>query len=148
MSELSKGQLIIETTLLDHVVTRDGRISKKLFNKEIPPYITKLEKESVALKQALREFDDDDNWIYKNPPKYIGKYDPRVFATKAIKGEYLENTKDGERTTSSQQSILDTLTELQTMYAELKYKLDLAVEQIQISANQLEGVSLAIETHG
>lgn len=68
-----------------------------------------LAAENQKLKEALREFDNDDNWLLEaeyidrnnktggTDFVFIGKWDPRCFATAALKGEPLDNTKAGER---------------------------------------------------
>lgn len=73
------------------------------------PEVLRLRAEVEKLKTALAEFDNDDNWLlegrYADRPVrtkgsdrvYIGKWDPRVFATHAIKGDPLPNTKPEER---------------------------------------------------
>lgn len=61
-------------------------------------------------RKALDEFDNDDNWTVRYKYKdtetftrcgadrvFIGKYDPRVFATKALSLQPLPNTKYGEQ---------------------------------------------------
>lgn len=68
-----------------------------------------LKQECEGLRNALREFDDDENWILESQHidrktktgntdyVYVGKWDPRVFASHAIKGEFLGRTPENER---------------------------------------------------
>ncbi len=69
-----------------------------------------LSGELEKLREAMREFDNDDNWLFEHEyadrnvrtgrcdTVYVGKWDPRVFATFAIRGEPFANTgKDESR---------------------------------------------------
>lgn len=65
--------------------------------------------EVEILREALREFDDDENWLiegsYRDRPSktgsgdmvFIGKWDPRVFASHALAGTPLPNTEEEHR---------------------------------------------------
>lgn len=67
--------------------------------------ITELKAENEKLRKALEEFDNDDNWAFVNKGVdtcFIGKYDPRVFATMALKGTPLDNTQEGEQVSTSE----------------------------------------------
>lgn len=68
-----------------------------------------LENRITELEIALKEFDNNDNWLIESSYRdrasktgtgdwvYIGKYDPRVFATHAIMGTPLKNTNKNDR---------------------------------------------------
>ena len=76
--------------------------------------LEKLKAENEKLRKALEEFDNDDNWVFVNKyidreiktrnvdACFIGKYDPRVFATMALKGTPLDNTQEGEQVSISE----------------------------------------------
>lgn len=80
---------------------------KSLF--ELRQYAIEKDAEIAQLREALREFDNDENWLiessYSNRPTktgssdmvYIGKWDPRVFATYALSGTPLPNTDKEHR---------------------------------------------------
>lgn len=75
--------------------------------------VSELNARIKELETSLKEFDTDENWLiessYKDRPSktggadwvYIGKWDPRVFATHAMTGTPLPNTKEDERRTPS-----------------------------------------------
>lgn len=102
-----------------------------------------LSRECEELRNALREFDNDDNWSLESQYidrktktgntdfVYVGKWDPRVFASHAIKGECLGLTPENERRKPSefynpdkQQTIAFQLK--QNQIDELKRKLEIA----------------------
>jgi hypothetical protein len=67
------------------------------------------DKRIEELETALKEFDNDDNWIIENNYRdrgtktgrgdwvYVGQWDPRVFSTHAIGGAPLANTTEQQR---------------------------------------------------
>lgn len=60
-TELSKGMLLVDVDLLDEITTRDGRISKKLFEKVVRPLIAELQNENERLKEKIKDYDTQLN---------------------------------------------------------------------------------------
>jgi hypothetical protein len=115
----------------------------------------RLKERVDGLKEALKEFDTDENWMIESsyidrPIKtvgsdwvYIGQWDPRIFSTKAIEGKPLPNTKLHERknlsdfykpnpyATQKFLSMEEKIQSLQSENARLKEMIDVAVKALE-----------------
>lgn len=107
-------------------------------------HIVELEKKIDLLRTAMDEFDNDDNWLIVSPHidrktktghsdwVYIGAWDPRVFATAAIKGEPLPNTEPDQRIKLSPYYEPDkAVTKLYEAKIELEDKLSIATDALK-----------------
>lgn len=109
--------------------------------------LLKVKEENEKLKQALREFANDENWMFESTYidkktrsgstdcVFVGRSDPRVFAEYALRGEFLENTKSGEQIGVSPFYKPDEkITNLYFEKEQLKSKLKIAVSVLKIIA--------------
>jgi hypothetical protein len=67
------NQPTIQITLLDYITTRNGRISKKLFEKVVVPKIERLEKKNQIMTNLLKKWYKFEKKSIKKDGAYTGK---------------------------------------------------------------------------